>query len=106
MALVWSYPLVFHLGTHLPGRWAGDNIDFLWNFWWMRTVLESGHDVFRTPYLFAPSGVDLTLHTHTALPAFVGATILRGVSIVTAQNLTILATLFLNGYCAFVLRGV
>ena len=67
------------------------------------TIFDAGHDVFRTPYLFAPSGVDLTLHTHTALPAFVGATILRGVSIVTAQNLTILATLFLNGYCAFVL---
>jgi hypothetical protein len=103
MALVWSYPLAFHLATHLPGPGAGDNIDFLWNFWWMRTALGSRLDVFSTPYLFAPSGMDLTLHTHTALPAFVGATMLRGVSIVTAQNLTILATLFLNGYCAFVL---
>ena len=100
---MWSYPLVLHLGTHLPGPGAGDNIDFLWNFWWMRTALASNRDFFYTPFVFAPHGVDLTLHTHTALSAFMGATVLRGVSIGAAQNLTILAALFLNGCCAYML---
>jgi hypothetical protein len=103
MAVVWSFPLVRHLQTHLPGPGPGDNVDFLWNFWWMRIALTSGLSFFHTTYLFAPMGADLTLHTHTALPAFLGATVLGGLPVVAALNLTILATLFLNGFCAYLL---
>jgi hypothetical protein len=103
MAVVWSFPLVRHLPTHLPGAGPGDNIDFLWNFWWMRTALASGLNFFRTTYLFVPAGADLTLHTHTALPALLGATVLGGLPVVAAQNLTILMALFLNGFCAYLL---
>src|ERR1700704_472299 len=77
LAVAWTFPLSFHLSTHLPGGAVGDNAVFLWNFWWMRTALGSGADFFYTTYLFAPAGVDLTLHTHTALAAFAGATALR-----------------------------
>src|SRR6266446_2031616 len=103
MAVVWSFPLVRHLPTYLPGPGPGDNIDFLWNFWWMRTALASGLNFFHTTYLFVPTGADLTLHTHTALPAFVGATVLGGLPVVAALNLAILAALFLNGLCAYLL---
>ncbi|HEY3044479.1 MAG TPA: hypothetical protein VGJ39_10660 [Vicinamibacterales bacterium] len=102
LAVVWSYPLVVHLSTHMPGG-LGDNEQFLWDFWWMRTALESGADFFHTPYLFAPVGADLTLHTHTALAAFVGATLLGRLPVVTALNLTTLATLSLNGFCGYLL---
>jgi hypothetical protein len=103
MAVVWSFPLVRHLPTHLPGPGHGDNIDFLWNFWWMRTALARGLNFFHTTYLFVPAGADLTLHTHTALPAFLGATVIGGLPVVAAQNLAILAALFLNGFCAYLL---
>jgi len=33
VAIVWSFPLVLDLSTHVPGRGAGDNLNFLWNFW-------------------------------------------------------------------------
>jgi hypothetical protein len=102
LALVWTYPLVSHLSTHLPGE-AGDNLSFVWNFWWARAALAGGLDPFRTTYLFAPVGVDLTLHTHTALPALVGATVLRSLPVVTAQNLTIIGGLALNGFAAYLL---
>jgi hypothetical protein len=86
----------------MPGA-LGDNEQFLWDFWWMRTALGSGADFFHTPYLFAPIGADLTLHTHTALAAFVGATVLRHLPVVTALNLTTLASLSLNGFCGYLL---
>lgn len=86
----------------MPGA-LGDNEQFLWDFWWMRTALGSGADFFHTPYLFAPVGADLTLHTHTALAAFVGATLLGRLPVVTALNLTTLATLSLNGFCGYLL---
>lgn len=105
LAVLQTWPLAAHLGTTLPGP-AGDNLAFLWNFWWMREALVTGASVFHTPYLFAPVGVDLTLNTHTALPAFVGATVLAPLSVVAAQNLVTLTALFLNGFCAYRLARV
>jgi hypothetical protein len=103
LASIWTLPLAQHLSTHLLGRLAGDNVDFLWNFWWMRTAVESQLNFFHTRYLFVPIGADLTLHTNTALQAFIGATVFRPFPIVAALNLSILAALSLNGFCAYLL---
>ena len=103
LAVAWSFPLAVTAGTHLAGAGFSDNANFLWNFWWMREALGSGERFFSTPYLFAPYGTDLTLHTHTALNAFAGATVFRGLSPLAALNVTILVSLFLNGFCAYLL---
>ena len=100
----WSFPLILDLDGSIPGRVPGDNLTFLWNFWWMRHVLDNPElQFFRTAYLFAPIGVDLTLHTHTALPALFGATALGSLSITIAHNLVILFTLFFNAAAAYFL---
>ena len=103
VAIVWSFPLVLHLSTAVPGPSAGDNVNFLWNFWWARTALASGESLFFTPRLFAPVGIDLTLHTHTVLPAVFAATALRPLPLIAGLNLTIIGSLFLNGFCAYLL---
>jgi hypothetical protein len=103
IAMAWSFPLSLHLATDLPGGAFGDNAVFLWDFWWMRTALTSTTGFFHTPYLFAPAGVDLTLHTHVALPALVGATVLGGLPLIAALNVTTLAALALNGFAAYLL---
>ena len=103
LPVVWTFPLVLELDRSIPGH-AGDNLSFLWNFWWMRQALEQpGIEFFRTAHQFAPGGVDLTLHTHTALPAFIGATALRRLSLPVAHNLVLLSTLFLNAAGAYFL---
>lgn len=84
----------------LPGP-PGDNVAFVWNFWWMREALSTLSTPFFTPYLFAPHGVDLTLNTTTPLPALVGATLLAPFGIVTAQNLVTIAALSLNGFVTY-----
>jgi hypothetical protein len=101
LAVLSTYPLVWNLATHLPGEHVSDNALFVWNFWWMRVARASGASYFATPYLFAPHGVDLTLHTHAALPAFAGATALGAMSILAALNLTTLVGLALNGVAAY-----
>ena len=103
LAVVWTFPLVRHLSTHLPGPTMGDNMLSLWNFWSMRTALASQTNFFYSRYLFAPVGIDLTLYTHTAFQALVGATILGWLPLVTALNVTVLAALALNGFCAYLL---
>ena len=86
LAIVWTWPLPAHLTTHVLGAGFSDNANFLWNFWWMREALGSSERFFSTPYLFAPFGTDLTLHTHTALNAFAGATLLERLPPLAAMN--------------------
>lgn len=104
LAIPLTWPLVLHLSTHVPGTGPDDNLQFLWNFWWMREALATGlPGYFHTPYLFHPDGVDLVLHTHNAMNSFVGATLLGSMSLPAAMNLTILAGCALNGFSAYLL---
>ena len=67
----------------------------------MRYVLHHpGHTFFFTSFLFHPAGVDLTLHTHTALPALIGAV---SSSPIAGQNAVIALHLYLNFLCSYAL---
>ena len=59
-------------------------------------VPAPGLAYFHTSYLFHPFGTTIANHPHTALPAIVAATLLGQASIVTAQNLLLLAYVFAN----------
>jgi hypothetical protein len=107
LAIVHTYPLIDHLGSHLPGRGLGDNVSFVWNLWWMREALASPERSFFTcPAIFAPLGGSLVLHTHTALSAAIGGTLLSRFSVLEAQNLLIIGSLALNGLAAYWLSYV
>jgi hypothetical protein len=102
-SIVWTWPLVLHFRDHIPG-FAGDNFSFLWNLWWMRKALEAPElDFFRSTYLFSPFGVDLVNHPHTALQGYISATVLARLTVIEAENLYILISVFLNGACAYAL---
>src|SRR6188474_290008 len=80
MAVAWTWPLAMSLSTAIPGE-PGDNLAFLWNTWWMREALASDTTAFfHTDHLFAPFGIDLALHTHTAFPAWIAGTVLGRLS--------------------------
>jgi hypothetical protein len=107
LAVLHTYPLIRHLDSSLPGLGLGDNITFVWNSWWMRQALASpARHFFNTDAIFAPLGVSLVLHTHTALPAFVAATLLSGMSPAAAQNILLIASLVLNGLSAYGLTAL
>ena len=103
MSIVWTWPLVFHFRDHIPGL-GGDNYSFLWNLWWMRKALSSPDlEFFQSTYLFSPFGVDLINHPHTALQGYISATALGGMSVIAAENLYIMVSVFLNAACAYAL---
>jgi hypothetical protein len=100
---LWLHPILQHLHTAIPGAGAGDNVTFVWNLWWMRYVLHHpGYSFFSTPFLFHPFGVNLTLNTHTALPAFVAA-LLGPDSLIASLNLLVVAHVYLNFVCMYAL---
>jgi hypothetical protein len=92
----WTWPLVRHLATEIPGE-PGDNFSFLWNLWWMRHVRATpGLSFFRTDYLLYPIGTSLVDHPHTALPAWISATLLSPLPVAAAQNVLLLFFVFAN----------
>ena len=104
LAALWSLPLVSHISTCIPGAASGDGPTFVWNNWWMRLALQSPDQrFFWTPLQFAPFGTSLVLHTHTAFPSFLSATLLGWLPLLTATNLIILSALALNGFAAYLL---
>jgi len=97
----WLFPVLSNLSTVIPGAGAGDNVTFVWNMWWMRYVIHHpGETFFFTPFLFHPVGVDLTLHTHTALPALLGA---AWSSPIAGQNVLVALHIYLNFLCSYIL---
>lgn len=102
-ATAWTFPLARHLATHLVGDGIGDNALFPWNFWWMRQALAGAADPFHTTALFAPFGTSLVLHTHTALPAAVGGSLLAAASPIAAHNVVLILTVAANAFTAYLL---
>ena len=76
LPLATTWPLAAHLGTHVPGEVAGDNLSTASGAsgGCVRRSRSSDLDFWRTTFLFHPGGVDLVQHTHTALNAWIGAT--------------------------------
>ena len=97
---MWLRPLYGQLGAAIPGAGSGDNVVFVWNVWWTRYALTHGLDPLSSSFLLYPFGADLTLHTHTFLPALAVSFIANPV---LAQNALIFAHLFLNFFCAYAL---
>jgi hypothetical protein len=103
LAIAWTFPLILRLSSSISGA-PGDNLSFLWNSWWAREFVQGrAASVFLTDKLFAPFGIDLVQNTHTVLPALASATVFGSFALVTAHNLTVLASLTANGVCAYAL---
>jgi hypothetical protein len=104
LAILWTLPLIAQLNTAIPGSVLGDGPIFVWNNWWVREALTPPpRSLFWTPYLFAPLGTDLTLHTHTLFPSLLAATVFGWLPLIPATNLVILLGVALNGFCAYLL---
>jgi hypothetical protein len=66
-------------------------VSFVWNGWWMREALaSSAADSFGSAPIQAPLFPSLVLHTHNALAAFLGATLLGPFTVVEAQNVLLI----------------
>jgi hypothetical protein len=99
--LAQTWPLARHLSTSLPGSGPGDNVTFVWNLWWMRHVGANPARFFHTDYVLWPLGANLVLHTHTLINGLIAATALRGLTLIEAQNVLVLASVFLNAVSAY-----
>jgi hypothetical protein len=106
LAAILSWPLVRHLGTHVPGSytWAFDEYSFLWNSWWLRySLFDLGHNPLYSTYTFYPLGVSLVLYTYNLFNALISLPLQPFLSLPAISNLTFLFATVLSGYGTFLL---
>lgn len=103
LSLVFTYPLVTHLSTHVPGQLEGDVPVYIWNLWWMKHSLMEWHSPLFSDYIFAPYGVSLAFHAFVFLKAFMAVPLQAVTTAWTSYNLLILFTFTMAGFAMFLL---
>ncbi len=103
LSLIFTYPLIFKLNTHVPGQVEGDVPVYIWNLWWMKMSLLEWHSPLFSDYIFAPYGVSLAFHAFVFLKAFMAVPLQAVMSAWMAYNLLILFTFAMSGYAMFLL---
>jgi len=103
LALVLTWPLVAHFGTHVPGNGA-DDPPLTWNLWWIRhSLLDLQANPFDCTYLFYPLGINLAFYTLTLLNGLLSIPLQPILGLVAASNLLLLSSFVLGAYGAFLL---
>lgn len=106
LALAATWPLVRHLGTHVPGSetWAFDEYTFVWNSWWLRySLFDLGQNPLYSTHTFYPLGISLVLYTYNLFNALISLPFQPFLPLPAISNLTFLAATVLSGYGVFVL---
>ena len=106
LALALTWPLVQHLGTHVPGsyNWAFDEYTFVWNSWWFRYAsFDLGQNPLYSTHTFYPLGISLVLYTYNLFNALISLPLQPFLSLPAISNLTFLLATVLSGYGTFLL---
>lgn len=108
LAVVFTWPLVRYLGSHVPGSytWAFDEYTFLWNSWWFRySLLDLGQNPLYSTHTFYPLGISLVPYTYNLFNALLSLPLQPYLSLPAISNLTFLLTTVASAYGAFLLAG-
>ena len=102
-SLVFTYPLVLQLGTHVPGTVAGDVPVYIWNLWWTRFAFLTGTSPLFSEYIFAPYGVSLVFHAFVFFKAVLAIPLQEVFSTWTSYNLLILESFAMSAFFMYLL---
>ncbi len=103
LTLLFTYPLVLHFTTHVPGD-GRDDPALVWNLWWVKHALLDLHvNPLTTDFLFYPIGVNLSFYTLTLLNGVVSIPLQALFGLVAASNLLLLLSFVLSGYSTYLL---
>jgi hypothetical protein len=101
-AIVFTFPLILHLGDSVALSTGGDAYLHLWDLWWADKSLVNLHqNPFHTTYLYYPTGVSLYYHSLDLLNGVVSIPLQHLLNLTFAFNLLALANLTLNGVMAY-----
>ena len=103
LAVLFTYPLAWHLGSYVVGLEV-DAEEYLWSFWWMRkAVLELQANPYFTNWLYYPRGVSLYFFASNPLHAFLSIPLQQLFGLIAAYNLMALLAFAFSGYTMYLL---
>ena len=101
-AIVFTFPLILHLGDSVALSTGGDAYLHLWDLWWAdKSLIDLHQNPFHTTYLYYPSGVSLYYHSLDIVNGVVSIPLQHLLNLTFAFNLLVLANLTLNGVVAY-----
>jgi hypothetical protein len=106
LSLLFTWPLVTHLTTHVAGSatWAFDEYTFLWNPWWFRyALLVLRANPLYSDYIFYPVGISLVLYTFNLLNAALSLPLQFFCGLPLIVNTLNLFSLTVSGYGTYLL---
>lgn len=102
LTLVVTWPLLFHLGTRIPGWYIADNYEYLWKMWWFKhALLELGQNPLFAPDIFYPQGFNLAHAELTPLHTVLGLPLTALFGEIVAYNLFAMASFILGGWAVW-----
>ncbi|NOX61351.1 MAG: hypothetical protein GXP42_05320 [Chloroflexi bacterium] len=107
LALVFTWPLVARIFTHVPGSdtWAYDEYTFIWSMWWFKhSLLDGVGSIFFSPNIFYPLGMELILYSYNLMAAILALPLgLASENWAFASNISLLFSIVISGYGAYLL---
>ncbi|MGQ9516144.1 MAG: interleukin-like EMT inducer domain-containing protein [Anaerolineae bacterium] len=106
LSLVLTYPLVLHLGTHVPGSetWAFDEYTFVYNQWWFKyALLDLGTNPLYSDHIWVPVGINFVLYTYAIFNAALSLPLQPYFNLALISNLIMLFSTAMSGFGAFLL---
>ncbi|MFQ6015122.1 MAG: hypothetical protein ACE5NP_06740 [Anaerolineae bacterium] len=103
LTLLMTYPLLFNLGTAIPGD-GFDGWQNYWNLWWgKRALLDLRVNPYFTNYLYHPSGASLLFHTLNIFNTFLTMPVQLDFGLMVAYNFVVLFSFVVSGYGVYLL---
>lgn len=104
LALVFTYPLILHFTSQIPGKWDyTDGTFFIWNFWFFEKAITGTQHLWTTDLVFYPQQVDLTLHTLTIFLDLIALFLKPFFSYIAIYNILVLGSMVLSGFGTYLL---
>lgn len=98
-----TWPLITVFGTHLAGHTFADSYEYARHIWWFKYALQTGAPLFFQPMLAYPDGLPSAWLWSIPLQSFPAWLLAFVMPLPAAFNLSLLLTVALNGWAAYVL---
>lgn len=110
LMVVFTWPLVFHIGDAIPVAKENaellrpeDHHAFMWNLWWFKDAVQQHKSPFYCNKIHYPLGVPLGLHTFSITHCGLAFILTYIVSLTTSYNLLLLVAIFMSAFGGYLL---
>lgn len=104
LTVLFTYPLMLHLGTAIGGEHVPDTLQNYWNLWWTgRALLDLHQNPFQATSIQYPFGLPLFFHTYNFLNGLLSLPIQVCCGATVAYNLMFVFSFVLAGIGAYML---